>query len=115
MMPNLIPMREVGRERAMYSFLMTPWMQTPAMVNKRIRDLAYLASHIAIERANNPDLACLSDAEMTKQVMRMPPNDKLVLACTTKDGQEIYTCETVLTAYWRQCSNDSTWSRYSDH
>ena len=115
MMPNLIPMREVGRERAMYSFLTTPWMQAPAMVDQRERDLAYLASHIAIERANNPDLASMSDAEMTKQVMRMPPSDKLVLACTTKDGQEIYTCETVLTAYWRQCSNDSTGSRFSDN
>ena len=114
-MPNLIPMKDLGRERAMYSFLMTPWMQTPAMVRKRERNLAYLASHIAIERANNPDLACLSDAEMTKQVMQMPTNDKLVLACTTKDGQEIYTCETVLTAFWRQCSNDSTGSRYGDH
>lgn len=71
-MPNLIPMREVGRERAMYSFLMTRWMQTPALVRQRKRNLAYLASHIAIERANNPDLASLSDAEMTKQVMRMP-------------------------------------------
>ena len=114
-MPNLIPMRDLGRERAMFSFLMTPWMQTPSVVNQRRRDIAYLASHIAIERANNPDLACLSDAELTKKVMRMPPNDKLVLACTTKDGQEIYTCETVLTAYWRQCSNDSTESRYNDH
>lgn len=114
-MPNLIPMRDLGRERAMFSFLMTPWMQTPAIVKQRERDLAHLASHIAIERANNPDLASMSNDEMTMQVMRMPPNDKLVLACTTKDGQEIYTCETVLTAYWRQCSNDSTGSRYSDH
>ena len=114
-MPNLIPIREVGRERAMYSFLMTPWMQTPSVVNQRRRDLAYLESHIAIERANNPDLASMSDAEMTKQVMSMPPNDKLVLACTTKDGQEIYTCETVLTAFWRQCSNDSTGSKRYDH
>ena len=114
-MPNLIPMREVGRERAMFSFLMTPWMQTPSVVNKRIRDQAYLASHIAIERANNPELACLSDAEITKQVMRMPTSDKLVLACTTKDGQEIYTCESVLTAYWRQCSNDSTGSKHYDY
>ena len=114
-MPNLIPIREVGRERAMYSFLMSPWMQTPSVVNQRQRDIAYLASHIAIERANNPDLASMSDAEMTKQVMRMPTSDKLVLACTTKDGQEIYTCETVLTAYWRQCSNDSTGSKHYDH
>ena len=114
-MPNLIPMRDLGRERAMYSFLMTPWMQTPSVIKQRERDLAYLASHIAIERANNPDLASLSDAEMTKQVMRMPASDKLVLACTTKDGQEIYTCETVLTAYWRQCSNDSTGSKHYDH
>lgn len=114
-MPNLIPMKDLGRERAMYSFLMTPWMQTPEMVKQRGRDLAYLASHVAIERANNPDLACLNDADMAKQVMRMPPNDKLVLACTTKDGQEIYTCETVLTAFWRQCSNDSTGSKHYDH
>ena len=114
-MPNLIPMRDLGRERAMFSFLMTPWMQTPSVVNKRIRDLAYLASHIIIERANNPDLASMSNDELTKQVMRMPPSDKIVLACTTKDGQEIYTCETVLTPYWRQCSNDSSGSKRYDY
>ena len=100
-MPNLIPMREVGRERAMYSFLMTHWMQTPAIVKQRERNLAYLASHIAIERANNPDLASLSDAEMTKQVMRMPPNDKLVHVCTSKSGYEIYAEESQLASRWQ--------------
>ena len=85
----------------MFSFLMTPWMQTPAMVKQRERNLACLASHIAIERANNPDLACLSDAEMTAKVMRMPTSDKLVHVCTSKSGYEIYAEESQLASRWQ--------------
>jgi len=107
-MPNLIPMRDLGHERAIYSWLMNPIFHTPDMIERRRRDTAYLASHITIERANNADLANLSDVEMTALVNRMPSPDKLVLACTTKDGQEIYTCESVLTAHWRQHPNDYT-------
>jgi hypothetical protein len=107
-MPNLIPMRDLGREKAIFSWLMNPIFHTPDMIERRRRNAVYLASHIATERANNSELANLSDSEMTSLVNRMPPHDKLVLACTTKDGQEIYTCESVLTAHWRQHPNDYT-------
>ena len=107
-MPNLIPMRDLGHERAVYSWLMNPIFHTPDLIERRRLDAVYLASHIKIQRANNPDLADISDADLTKLVNRMPPPDKLVLACTTKDGQEIYTCESVLTARWRQHPNDYT-------
>jgi hypothetical protein len=108
-------MRDLGHEKAIFSWLMNPIFHTPDLIERRRRNANHLASHIATERANNADLANLSDLEMTKLVNRMPPNDKLVLACTTKDGQEIYTCESVLTAHWRQHPNDYTGSRYSDH
>jgi len=87
---------------------MNPIFHTPDMIERRRRNATYLASHMATERANNADLASLSDSEMTKLVNRMPPPNKLVLACLTKDGQEIYTCESVLTAHWRQHPNDYT-------
>jgi len=105
-MPNLIPMKDLGREKAMYSFLMTPWMQTPYLVAKRKLDLAYLASHITIQRANNPDLASLSDAEITKQVMQMPRPERLVHVCTTKNGYEIYAEESQLAVPWQGHSNE---------
>ena len=87
---------------------MNPTFHTSALIERRRLDAAYLASHLKTQRANNPILADMNDEDLTKLVNRMPPNDKLVLACTTKDGQEIYTCESVLTAHWRQHPNDYT-------